>query len=326
MFLRGLRALVGGKQRDIVAGEFTAGQVVTYDGQQLITTAGGGGTPGPAGPPGPTGPTGASGPAGPTGPAGSVPAFDPATEIAPLHWWRAANNTQTGGLVDSLIDQGSSPKNFVQTGAARAPVATDADGKTYLALDGAADFYQAGVAADWKFLNDGTPFTVAIIYHHPALLLANEVLLGTSDAGAAPSFSAQLSFTSATEQGCQMFVLRTVAPGAVGCYSSIPETTKASLVARCVGNHIGTTAGGAVFRPVDFIMRRKGILLGECTRGASFDNINPPGTMTLGRRSASAAVFTSARVYEVIVDNKAWSDRQLLGYESYARTTYTLAM
>jgi hypothetical protein len=71
-----------------------------------------------------------------------------------------------GGLVDTLIDTGSLGKNFVAIDASRrVGIATDGNGHPYLDFQsGSVCAYNAGVAADWTFMNnDLSVYSVCII-------------------------------------------------------------------------------------------------------------------------------------------------------------------
>lgn len=247
--------------------------------------------------------------------------------IAPLHWWLATQTTESGGLVDSLNDQGSSPLNFAQAGAARAPLALDGNGNPYLALDGAADFYQAGAAADWAFLNNGSACTLAIAYHRAALIVADEVLLDcanfTSNNIGLTFF---LDFVSAAVQGIRSFVGNgSGGLSPIGCTSLVPSTALTTAVQRFSGDNTNASGSGATPLPIDMVLRRKGLLVCTSSRNANtFNTANPSFTLTLGRQANAAGAFSAARIYEIVIDNKAWSDRQVLMWEDYARNAYSI--
>ena len=265
----------------------------------------------------------------PNPPALPAGAFSVASEISPIHRYLASVVTESGGLVDSLNDQGTAPLNFTQVGAARAPRALDTAGRPYLALDGVADFYQAGAVADWAFLNNGAPFTIAIAYHRTALIIANEVLLDSCNFTAANiGHSVFLAFVSAAVQGVRSFVANGAAGNSpLGCTSLVPSTTLNCIVQRFSGDNTNTSGTGATPLPVDMVLRRKGLLVGTSARNANTFNVaNPSFTLTLGRQANAAAAFSAARIYEICIDNKAWSDRQVLGWESNARSAYGIAM
>lgn len=254
--------------------------------------------------------------------------FSVADDIAPMHWWRASDVLESGGFVDALVDQGSLPIDFTSTGAARAPVNVDADGNAYLALDGVASFYTSGGAPDWTFLSDGSPFTIAVVCHRTALITRNEVLLDTvnlslSDTGIA----LYLEYASASVQGVKFFV---GAPGPkipISAISRVPDLEKTCLVLRQSGTHTDVTTGSHTPIAVDLILRRRGADI--CIAAKSdidYSTASPAGPLTLGRQTAAAAGFSAARIYEIIVDDKPWSDRQIHGFENYVRMTRNLAM
>ena len=51
----------------------------------------------------------------------------------------------------------------------------------YIRMDGVADYYQAGALADWKFLHDGSPWTICMVFHRSALITTDETVLDTAD-------------------------------------------------------------------------------------------------------------------------------------------------
>jgi len=245
--------------------------------------------------------------------------FDPDIEIDPLHWWRATDVTESGGLVDSLNDLGSLAKNFAQVGAARAPLGTDVNGKVYLDLT-AADSYLAGVAADWAFLNNGEPFTIAIVYHRPTLLTATETLLQTgAGLSANTGISVSLVYSTAALQGPVCWVQRASGgTSAIGVSHSVPSTVIETLIIQNNGSaQTALTVNGFVQTSPDMVMRRRGREVSRATRSQTHSTANPANALTL------AGITT--RIYEVVVDNKPWSERQALGWEDYARSRYAIA-
>ena len=296
---KAIRATVGGVDVDISIGALSSGQLLTYNGSQITST-----------PPG--------------------AAFSIATDIAPLHRWRASGNVQTGGLVDSITDVGSSPKNFIQIFGARAPVATDADGDTYLALDGVADFYQAGAVGDWNFLHTGAPWTIAIVYHRTAQT-ATEELLDTCDHNAANAgMSVFLQFGGAGAYGPAAVITAAVVAQSCIAVQSLESnsigTIKQLIVFRMTGDNSGTIPlGDRAPSPIDMILRRLGMLVSTGSKSAhAFSGAASAFTLTLGRRANTAGQFSAARIYEILIDNKAWSDRQIEGAEAELRSTYHL--
>jgi hypothetical protein len=263
-----------------------------------------------------------------TGGGGGGSSFSVATDIAPMHWWLASINSQTSGLVDSLTDQGSTPRNFTQSGTPRSPVATDGNGKTYLALDGSNDYYQAGAVADWKFLSDGSAFTIAMVYHRTALITGTETLLDTTDTTSTQTgLTLFLDYNTSTSQGVRSFIGASSAGNSpLGCTSRVPDTNLTTVLWRFYGNNTNASGTGATPTPVDSHLRRRGIVVSTSAVNANpFANTNPSYTLTLGRRSNTSGFFCAARVYEIVIDNKAWSDRQVLGYEAYAQSTYLIS-
>jgi hypothetical protein len=254
----------------------------------------------------------------------SAGAFDPLTQINPLHYWIASGTSQSGGLVDSLLDVGRTPKNFTQTGAARAPTAVDGGGKTYLAPDGAADFYTAGVAADWQFLNDGTPWTLCMIYHRTAAPTAAEMVLDDAN-GSTGSVGMSLQFSTG---GPTAYIFCGTGGQYVQvCESEILNTNLSVLVVRHTGDNGVLSNAGITSRPEDMTMRRNGVTVASSARntGVGYSGTTPTNTLTLFRRAATADRFAGHRLYELLITDSAISDRCRTGYEAYALATYGVA-
>lgn len=254
--------------------------------------------------------------------------FAIATDIAPLHWYLGSQTTRSGGLVDSINDQGSLAKNFTQSGAPRCPVAVDGNGKTYLAPDGAADFYTAGAVADWAFLNNGAPWTIALVYQRAVIASALESILDTTDhTTGSTGIGLLYSFTSAAIQGPQ-FLMTSGAAGSspVVAQSLLPSTALTVLILRFSGDNSQISAGGITPTAPDLQMRRQAALVNFCNKKNVYNVANPSFNMTLFRRANTADRFGAVRLYDMIIDNKAWSDRQVAGYEEYARTNYFVAI
>lgn len=255
--------------------------------------------------------------------------FSVSTDIAPLHWWLASQTSQSSGVVDSINDQGSSAKNFTQTGTNRCATATDGNGKTYLAFDGSTSFYQAGVAADWKFLNDGSEWTISIVYNRNAAITGFEVLLDTTnETSASTGMAIVIAFSSSTIQGPYCYVSTGGGSGTQAIYTgnTILDTSLSVLVIRNWGKKSNNFLTGGI-TPTAYqamTMRRRGALISDNTTQGSYTNANPSFALTLGRRASTSGEYTASRFYEIIVDNKRWSDRQTLGYEDYARQTYVI--
>lgn len=256
----------------------------------------------------------------------SLPAASVGSAINPLHWWRADNTLQSGGLVDTITDNGSSPKNFTQTGVPRAPTATDGNGQVYLALDGTADYYVAGAVADWAFLSNGTPSTIALIIARPSLATIDETIMG-GFAFDPTKIGTELlwSFASAAVQGPSFAIAGAVSANYVlFCEDRALNQAVQVLIIRNAGNGLDLRVlGGCTSGANGIQMRRNGALRTTSYRNASaaFSASNPTYTLSLGARNAAGTVtqYTKTRIYDVVCDNKVWSDDQCLLFEAYAR-------
>lgn len=242
----------------------------------------------------------------------------PLTDIAPLHYYRGSGTVQSGGLVDQFTDVGSSPKHFTQSGAARCPTGVDGNGKIYLAPDGAADCMQAGAQADWKFLHNGGPFTVAMVYHRTAVQSAREVVLDSCQAqSGGTGFTLELARSSATDQGPVSYFangsVKLVAVAARGVNTSLSV-----LIVRYSGIH-GTDDNSL---GADAQIRLNGLLAATRAAVGTPSVANPTGVLTLFATTVALGTNSAVRLYELLIHNAAISDRLALGYENYARLNY----
>lgn len=253
---------------------------------------------------------------------------DITSRITPLHWWRADNTVQSGGLVDTIVDNGSSAKNFTQTGTARCPTAVDGDGDTYLAFDGANDYYTAGVTSDWTFTTNGSPWTMAVVTSRAAPAGANEDIVGsggTNPANIGAAFTWVV--TSATAQG----PFWAVGNASGSTYTLFIENRligsgKELFIFRVFGDVTFASVGGVSSGTITVQLRRTGFLAATSYRntGQGFSASTPSQPWTLGRRAGAATDYTNARIYEVITDNKCWTDEQVAIYESYVGSNYAI--
>lgn len=250
-------------------------------------------------------------------------AFDPTTSINPRNYWRASGTGQTGGFVDSITDIGRvGGKNFTQTGTARCATATDGNGHTYLAPNGTSQYYQAGTNADWKFLHNGSAFTIAIVLQRTAAVTAAEWLLDTCNGTSlSTGISLSLDFTSSTVQGPFARVGRSATSNfSVLTNHYVPDTNIGLLVIRHQGpGQVVTVTASST--PVDMTMRRNGRIVSQCSGQGVYDTGNSAGALTLFAKS-NASGFTAARVYEIWVDDSSVSDRLIQSYEGWANTNY----
>lgn len=90
------------------------------------------------------------------------------TDLADLFWWTRAGFgvTEIGGDVSQVDDFGSANLPQVQaTGLDQPTLITNViNGHPIIRYDGVDHRMTAGVAADWKFMNDGSDYTVFIVF------------------------------------------------------------------------------------------------------------------------------------------------------------------
>lgn len=254
--------------------------------------------------------------------------FSVAGNIAPLHWWRADNTVQSGGLVDTIVDNGSSVKNFTQTGTNRVATGVDGNGKTYLNFVAAAsNFYLSGAVADWAFANNGAAFTIAIVMSRSGLATGTEAMLGTCEDAPNIGLVCSYRFVSASDQGIFFSVCR----GTSGQYvvyneDSSVNTSLQVVIIRMTGDYLSKTIGATTSNAATGQIRRNAILKSTSARNPSngFNTANPTNVLTLGRDPAANSNYLTARVYDVILDNKCWTDEQCTGYEAYCASAYSI--
>jgi hypothetical protein len=245
-------------------------------------------------------------------------------QLAPLHWWNANHTVITGGLVDTITDIGSSPKNFTQVGAARAAVGVDGSGQNYLNFAGA-QYYQAGVAADWTFASNGTACTYAYIFSRTALATTFELIFGTAANDTTKiGFDATWGFASASDQGPYFSVVG----GTLNSYVTYTETailglnTIVAVIVRTFGNTPPPrTSNGVANTPIAVHQSANGQPRSWAPKNLAYNAGPAANTLTLGRRADLAAgQFLNARMYDVLIHNNAWSDAECDVFLQYART------
>jgi hypothetical protein len=251
------------------------------------------------------------------------------TDINPRHWWDVTSTSQSGGLVDTLPDKGrlfvagSGQKDFTQSGTPRCPTAVDGNGKTYMAPDGSADYYVAGAAADWKFLNDGSQWTIGMVMHRTVAISALEYILATyNGAGANTGLFFGLAYNSATNQGYWSFINAGGVGAPCGVDYQRPTTAIVTVVVRHVGNTNNVSSGAIPVNPI-FDLFVGGALVSRCSyTGNAYNTGNPFGALTLFTSTSHSGNFSAARLYDLWIDDTFLSDRQIQGYGGYAHATW----
>lgn len=249
---------------------------------------------------------------------GSASIISPSVLINPRHYWRASNVTQSGGLVDTIVDFGRvGGKDFAQSGAARCPVATDGNGHVYLAPDGTTDYYQAGAKTDWKFLHNGAAWTAAFVLS-PTTLVSEVVVLDTSnDSGVGLLVTANVSlgfggFRADIE----------AAGGSVICNVSARTLPPAPGLTLLVLRFAGKLTGNIGTMRTLSLLQNGGELAFSGLSG-TYDTGNSNGPLTLFRHAVSSSEFFGGKLYELWVDDTYVSDRKLAEYTKYAANAYT---
>lgn len=273
---------------------------------------------------------------GPRPGGGSLAPFDPATEIAPEFWWLAepAHCVESGGLVDRLVNAGSggATADFEQVGAARAPLATDGDGNTYLALDGVADYYQSVAAgALWQFLCDG-PFTIFVVLQRtspgPGGGEAILDLINGATAGAGILLAWAVAANPESGSYGPFCTICQANPGTAiaTAYSTAPRLVQKEVWSIGYGGRDGVPGPAAQAHSIDLWVRRLGSPVAFSQRGAILANgAGVSNKLSLGRYTTVASSFTNSRIYEILIVPRLLSDRLVFGFEDYARLKYEIS-
>lgn len=248
-------------------------------------------------------------------------AFDPASAINPLHYWKASNVVTSGGLVDTITDSGRTVKSFTQTGAARCPTATDGSGHTYLAPDGANDYYTAGAAADWTFLSNGAPYTIGFIWSNPADPGASNVLASTTNftnKGA----DVMVQRYSSSSYGPRLFIGDTSGGSRILDLEITKVRTDVYAVVMIIQGQQTPAGAEPGFTPMDARMYLAGALAGAAKVQSTPNAAAPPGVLTLFRPGTTASNYYGGRLYEMFIEDRAIPDDYAAGYARYAAATY----
>lgn len=275
---------------------------------------------------------------------------------APAAWWRGDNTTQSGGLVDSVLDAGSMNKPFTAAGADRCAVGTDSDGDVYLDLSNA--FYQAGAAIDWKFLGDGsTDWTIGFVYakptwpgansNTPLAMLTNMKLrsdlngggggiglyAGVNASGSSGSGTGSFWGWEINQQNLSGGILCNMAAGRSLLNTPAPTSKQVMLwrsnrFVRQV--QFGATGAQNIGQGqqnawADLWMQGEMIMSQQDASSYNYSTATPQATLTLGKTTDRAFPFTG-RVYEIAIWKRRLSNQDARGYALSAANRYAIAL
>jgi hypothetical protein len=262
---------------------------------------------------------------------------------APASWYRASSVSVSGGLVDTINDAGSLAKNLTASGADRCALGTDAESKTYLDL--ATDFYQAGVAADWKWLHDfSTDWTIGIVTAKPTWPLPSSVplcLLATMNWTTSQGFSLMCGVNntpvgSVTVWGWETIICSGAALNMQLCTgkSQAASTAKQVTVVRFCRQRTDVQYSGiGAANPPSNEWGNVGDVFHNgviCARQSLQQNNtvgtgNPVATLTLGSFGNRAVPYTG-RLYEIVMWKRRLSDVDVGLYSQDAATRYAFTL
>jgi hypothetical protein len=174
-------------------------------------------------------------------------------------------------------------------------------------------------------MSNGNANTIALIIAQPTLAVADQTLIATAGFDSSKiGFEIIWSVVSATQQGPSYAVSRATVPNYVlfvedrSLYQPIQV-----FILRNVGSGLEYRSLGGCGSGANTVqIRRNGVMRTTSYRnaGADFNPAAPTHTLSLGARNTGAQTqFSSARVYDAVLDNKVWSDDQCLLFERYAR-------
>jgi hypothetical protein len=256
-----------------------------------------------------------------------------ASNINPRHWWRANNVVATGGLADTIVDNGRIPKNFTASGTLRAAVAVDGNGKTNLDFNGA-QCYAAGVVADWPFLHNGVPWTLLMVCTGvPAALSSPRYILSTGgDDGANTGIVVQWSKIAGVNMTLSALFLRNVMGAMYADKSYDPKlrvmaVRHAGYTATEAPNNGWFTSGWGLNtsnRAPSLWLRDRGMERAAANYVNAYVTGNPTTTLLLGAGFATGQYGMDANVYEVLIEDRLLSEADVLAYEAYARAQYAV--
>ncbi len=242
-----------------------------------------------------------------TGGASAAPPLPPSPDqIADLNHWYAA---VTGAVGISWVDKTLSASNLTQSVATKQPAWSAAD--ALMSNNGAwtfdgGDSLKAQNASDWKFLNDGTGCTIAIVGRY-------------TGSGTQAWFDTRRG--NSTNPGMSLFVAAAtgiptwlISSGSVSVFSAgapggtIPVNDIHVVVLRYMSGGIpGTTD--------EYRMRVDGALVASGSAATAPCLIDPIDPLTVGARSDTAGVFLAAggKISELITYSRALTDGEVSG-------------
>jgi hypothetical protein len=259
--------------------------------------------------------------------------FDVQKSINPRHRWRASDVVLDGSSnVSQFNDSGRvGGMPFTQASASlRCPLATDGNGNVYAQPNGTSHTYQAGVAANWKFLTDGSKWTWAAIYHMPSAPSASQYLAicGTGG-GAVTQAWFVINRVSSTVWGPWLLINSSGGGNVISIEDQRPNTS----ISCVVGVHRGYILAQNTFvKPYghqlalrnngdttsQYLFRQADSLLNNYSSG------DPGFPLTLFSTATPGSYF-GGRLYEMWIDDKCVSDELLGEHDLYARSVLKAA-
>lgn len=243
-------------------------------------------------------------------------AFSPA-DIPNLYaWWRADDFTGSAwpdrsghGRDLTIVGTPSQQTNVI-------------NGQSVARLNGTTDYFTQGSAADWKFLSNGSSFSIQVIYKLDAdnpnkeQGIVDTGGLGTANVGFTMRHDDRAA--SSKDQRLEFYISR----GTVGTYALEAVTRDLGVISnRWHWSEVNLSISNSLFG--GRTDGRLGDTAVDDPPTGGYSSANPAATLHIGARTGGAAPF-DGDIAEIIIYDTGLTNKQIRGLESYVVGRYAL--
>ena len=249
-------------------------------------------------------------------------AFSVLGDINPRNYWKASNAVGTTPITN-LPDTGRIPKDMAPGVGMNLVGATNG----YLAPNGTTQYLKAGVAADWTWLSNGTPWTMGMVLHSVGLP-GTGYLLATYDGGGANG--GMIVYTGNGVSASQWGVYAQIYKTALGFGLLINFRTLAIANTHVIVVRMQPLDLNTATAPIP--LGNRGEMWGDGTMQAyqpsntgslvGFSAAAPTGNGLYMFSNTTPATFSGVRLYECFLEDRIVPTNTIESYMQYAATLY----
>ena len=249
--------------------------------------------------------------------------FDPLTAIAPRNYWRANQAVLGAGVVTSCPDLGRIPLTMLP--GVGMPVNVDALGNSYFAPNQTTQYLKAGIATDWTWLSNGTPWTIMFIAAYPSHPAAAPIVIASYDGGGANGGFLMNTQVNTGNWGPRALIAKSGVGVALDL--NIRSLTAGSVHAVCVRMQPNDSAAGTF--PIinnrgeihaDGVMQQ--YLPSNTASVAAFSPAAPTGNGLYMFASTTPANFSGIQLREILLQDSLVPDRIVNQYFQWAHDKF----